>query len=357
MDDFVDVWYYPTSALHSISAETNNFKVDITVLHQMATDEYPDLPPREIFATTLYPNNGTVELSDAGSLIERYFKQQGLVVGWIIFRFDESEIRVHSLYCERVVSDSYDPFSEFFLSTPVQRVYSDSFITLAVADRELPFSFAAVGYDENGDLEIARWAESPRMPQCTAEYSVAEILSQAFNAQTDGERRLSDIRYFSVRYGDIQKMFYIASAPSHLTFAFRNHYNVKEFVDIVGVMNTKTEQEVSHATCSHRIASYDRSVTMTYEIQTEALPAAEFPLFEQFLTSSTVELLSDDGRWVPVIISDFSCESSSDDETFSSIKFEWTFADDRPRVYRSVLNGIMPSRRNIFNPSFSAEYE
>lgn len=344
--------YYPTSALHSVLAETENPSVAVNILYDHDGQE------SEIFSTTLYAYQGIVELSNVGQLIERYFRRHKLVAGMILLRFDESEIRVHCLYCETPVTGDFSAESTLFLASTTQRVHQDSFITIAAEENVFDLVFEAVCHDEDGGITVSRWIDYPQMSQCSRQYSVADIINDAMSlGDTDNGKRVIDVLYFSISYGNLQKMFYILPHPAYITFSFRNSFNVEEFVDVVGNMTTKTEMESAQAVSSRRILQYDREVSRFYEVQTEVLSPSDFATFEQFLTSSAISLLMEDGSWAPVIINDFTCENNSDDESLSSVKFTWQFAESWPRVYNHVFNGVMPTRRKIFDPVFSAEYE
>lgn len=352
-----DRTYVPTSSVSSIRATTDKTRVNV----QLECENGSGNAIETFYSTTLYAFNGAVELSDVGSLVEEYFRRRGKVADTIDILFDTAILSVHFLYCENMLMVDFDPTKSFFLAAGVQRVYPDSIVAIAAVDHgsNTYFYLSAVGHRKaDGTPAVVRMAEQKNLgAELTAYFSVADIIKWALN-QTDAEteEELADVLYFSIEYAGIQKMFYIVPAPAYLTFAFRNAFNVLEYVDVAGEMTVKTDVSGSTAVCGGRARRYDRIVERIYVVQTEPLTPEEVHIFEQFIASHSVELCLDDANH-DVIITDSTCEPSTDDETLTSVKFTWRFTDERPCRFTSLMDGVMPSRRNIFDSTFSAEYE
>lgn len=247
----------------------------------------------------------------------------------------------------------------FFLSSMVQRVHQDSIIAIAAYNHgsAFPFVIKAVGHAEADNRLVVVEKSVQQTFNGVVYFHVADIILWALNKTEDEVGTdLRDVMYFSIEYAGIQKMCYIVPAPAYLTFSFRNAFNVEEFIDVVGVMTTKTNVSRDIAVCNGTSKQYDRTIERTYQVQTEALTPDEVKIFEQFLASHHVSLWLDSDDF-GVIITDHTCEPSSADDSLSTIKFTWRFDDNRPHVFDSLMDGVMPNRRQIFNDTFTPEYE
>lgn len=313
------------------------------------------------FSTSLYAFGNEVELADVGSLVEEYFRKRNKMADMITIVFDGISMDVHFLYCEYNMPDAFDPSNTFFLASMVQRVHQDSIVSIAAYNHgsATPFVIKAVGHKTTDDtLAVVQKSEPKGFNQeGIAYFGVYEIIKWALNMSDDevGED-LRDVLYFSIEYAGIQKMCYIVPAPAYLTFSFRNIFNVEEFLDVVGVVTTKTDVSRDIAVCNGSSKHYDRYINRTYQVETEALTSDEVAMFEQFIASHCVRMYLE-GNDYDIIITDHTCEPNSSDETLSTIKFTWRFAEQRPRIFDSLVNGILPSRRRIFDETFSPEYE
>lgn len=358
IDNYFDgTQYMPTSLMTNIRANTDKNKIDVS----LSCENGAGGDIETFYSTTLYAFNNVVELSDVGTLIEEYFRLRHKVADMITITFDDASIDAHFLYCEYAMPDAFDVSNTFFLASMVQRVHQDSMVTIAAYNHGIATDFIikAVGrhsYDDNLGV-VTRKVQRSLNNESSAYFSVAEIIKWALN-QSDEEAgdELRDVKYFSIEYAGVQKMFFIVPAPAYLTFSFRNIFNVEEYIDVVGEITTKTEVSRDTAVCNGRSRQYDRNVSRSYEVQTEPLTSEEVSVFEQFLTSYEVLMYLEGNNW-DVIITDHTCEPSSDDDKLTTVKFTWRFADKRPRLFDSAFDGIMPTRRRIFTEQFSPEYE
>lgn len=350
--------YVLTANVPRIQARTDKERIEVSLTCENGLDG--DI--ETFYSTSLYAFDNVVELSDVGTLIEVYFRMRHKVADTITIVFDGISMDVHFLYCEYAMPDDFDPEKTFFIASHVQRVHQDSTIAIAAVDRgsATPFIIKAVGHNmADGNLSVVEKSVHQKFDHAGVTYfAVADIIRWALD-KTDEEAgvNLRDVLYFSIEYYGIQKMCYIVPAPAYLTFSFRNVFNVEEFLDVVGEMTTKTAVSREVAICKGSSKHYDRSIERTYQIQTEPLTNDEVGIFEQFIASHYVVMWLEGNDW-DVIITDHTCEPSTDDDTLTTIKFTWRFADRRPRIFDSLMgNGIMPSRRRIFNDTFSPEYE
>lgn len=346
-----------TSLMTNVRATTDKNKIEVSLSCESGAGG--DI--ETFYSTTLYAFDNVVELSDVGTLIEEYFRLRHKVAAMITICFDDVSVDVHFLYCEYAMPDGFDVSKTFFLASMAQRVHQDSTITIAACNHGLAndFIIKAVGrhtYDDDLGV-VARRVRRSFNNESSTFFSVAEIIKWALNmSDEEAGDELRDVKYFSIEYAGVQKMFFIVPAPAYLTFSFRNIFNVEEFIDVVGEITTKTEVSRDTAVCNGRSKQYDRNVSRTYDVQTEPLTSEEIAVFEQFLSSHEVLMYLEGTDW-DVIITDHTCEPSSADDKLTTVNFTWRFADKRPRLFDSAFNGIMPTRRSIFSDQFSPEYE
>ncbi len=349
--------FVPTSSVPSLKAYTDKVKIDVS----MSCENGADSEIETFFSTSLYSFGNIVELSDVGSLVEEYFRKRNKVADSISIVFDSISIDVHFLYCEYALPESFDLAKSFLIASHVQRVHQDSIIAIATTNLSsgIPFIIKAVGH-RIGDNSIAV-VEKSVSKDISAEgvtyFSVLEILKWVLKtSDTENDVAIRDVMYFSIEYCGIQKLCYIVPAQAYLTFSFRNIFNVEEFFDVVGVLTTKTDISRETAVCNGCSKQYDRYVNRTYQIDTEPLTNDEVSIFEQLIASHHVCLYLDNTDF-DILIDEHTCEHSSADDALTTIKFTWRFAEQRPHIFDSIVNGIMPTRRKIFDETFSPEYE
>lgn len=345
--------YVLTSVVSCIRASTDQSRIDVS----LSCADGPDGVEVTFFSTSLFAFDNMVELTDVGLLVEEYFRVNNKISGSVCIRFDDVSVTTHFLYCEYAMPAAFDPTKTFFISAMTQRVHQDSVITIATADRGAghPFLFKVVGHAAADD-RLAVYEKSVTQPfgeGGAVRFAVADIIGWALG---DAGAPLRDVLYFSIEYCGIQKMCYLVPAPAYLTFIFRNAFNVPEYLDVVGLMTTKTEVSREVAVCKGVSRQYDRNVERTYKVRTEPLTTDEVRAFEQFLASYRVALCLD-GDTRDVIVTEHTCEPDSDDDSLTVVEFTWRFADRRPRVFESLMDGVMPTRRRIFDDTFSPEYE
>lgn len=351
--------YFPTCLTPTFKAKSNL----IAVPASLSCENTVSGDPETFFSTTLYAANGVVEFADVGSLVEEYFRKHNKVADIISVSIGGvASMDVLFLYCEYALPDEFDATNSFFVATHAQRVHQDSSFTVAAVNKGSAFlcKFRAVGHREfDNVLDVVEWSETLSLgtDDLSARFSVYSLIRTALNKTDIGVGEdLRDVLYFSVEYGGIQKMFYVVPAQSYLTFSFRNIFNVEEFIDIVGVVTMKSEVNRDIAVCDGKSKQYDRSVERSYQVETEPIPADEVPMFEQFLASHLVQMYFS-GEPYDVCITDYTFEPSSADDVMPTAKFTWRFADQRPRIFDTAVNGVLPTRRKIFDDTFSPEYE
>ena len=346
--------YFLSSMLSSVMAMTEETKIFVSLTSAGENDTF--------FSTYLYAYNGVVVLEDVGALIEEYFRRRHKVSDLITLTFGNQSVDVNVMYCEYSLPDDFNPQSAFLVAASAQQVFHESVVAIAVADTSMDseFTIRVAGHDSDDDIitVISKKMSAVFNQEKTAYFNVYDIIEWAL-APADGDddhTQLRDVICFSLEFAGIQKTCFLASSSAYLTFSFRNIFNVKEYIDVAGVMTRKTEVSRDTAICAGNARQYDRAVSRSYEVQSAPVPAEQIAIWEQFVASNELTLILG-GKEYEAIISEHTCEPSTDDENLCVVKFSWRFAHVRPRLFDSSMDGVMPQRRSVFNDSFSAEYE
>lgn len=340
-----------TSAIYAIKASTDKSKVLVEVIRD------PDGEIDEFFSTTLYPHNGEVELSDIGSLIEERLRLKKRFWDMMEIRFDGVPAEFTAVYCEDILDPEFDCNSTFLSLSAHSFVHRNSAISLGHWDNGTnEYQVRAVGLDAEGKIAFVEATFTRNMLADHVSFTVNEIIDFALNrSKFETEDVLASVSYFSISHGPMRKIFYIVEHPFFLTFGFRNMFNVFEYVDVVGVVNRKTNVERETAVCAGRVKQYNQSVARTYEMQTGPLTDEQFCELEQLIRSRDIRLCAS-GRDYDVIITDHTVEADNDNESLPSVKFTFRFADERPLLTASEMGALMPSSNHIFSQEFSAEF-
>lgn len=346
--------FIPTSRMTNVRASTSKSKVAVSLSCYVTSGQVV------FFSTWLYASDGIVTLSDVGSLVEDFFRRRRLVIDEVEVRIDNATVSGRFLYCEYGLPESFDPENSFLIASSVRSVHQDSLVSVAAMSRgeSVPYVIKAVGHRSDGSLAVvSKTVPRQTVNQLATEFSVVSIIEWALN-MTDEETGddIVDVIQFTIGYGDLKEVCYLRRDAAYLTFSFFNIFNVREFVDVSGVMVTKSVAESEMAVANGRAYQYDRSLSRSFEVTTGPLSHDDFAVFEQFLSSPEVSVFVD-GEEHDVLITDSKCERSSDDLEQSVVTFTWRFAENRPRLFNHEFNGILPTRRKIFTQEFTPEYE
>ncbi len=350
--------YYLTSSFPKVTATTDRAKVSVVIYYvNEAQGSSTKIYEGAVYS---YGSPRTVELADIGSIVANYFRSKDLSFGKVDIRFAEAHMTLAFLYCDFTQDSMFARTKQLLLASAAQRVYPDSSVawaTIPSDDASTAFTIRAVGHRADGSVAVVTKEETKDLINIRAEFVVQEIIDWARNL-TDAETGddLVDVTFFSIEAHGKQKLCYIIPQAPHLHFSFRNIFNIKEYIDIVGTMVTKTELSHDTAVCGGTAVQYDRSISRTYQVTTEPIPTEEVAMYEQFLTSHDISILAD-SRFTKAIITDHTAEPSNDDGSLTTFKFSWRFASERPYLFRSPLDGLLPPKGNVFNDVFSQEYD
>lgn len=348
---YIDQGMALTSQLGKVAVTTDQDYVSCVIYYIS-----PDSKEQQIYWSVLYRSEGRVEISDLGQLIETYYRSIGIAIGRIKIKFGETFAILEVLYCEVTKPAGWDFTEQLWIASHVQRVHYDSIVKI----------WAMMGLREDGLIKIMGHKQSDgsfgvlehieQTPFFQGEYyglDVKHEVDWALGRTTNApEAPLSDVAMLSFEYKGSQVLLYLMDDTEYLTFEFRNIFNCPERVDICGTVKVKTEIDRKEAVSGGSALQYDRKVTRSYEVETEALSEEDAKRVVQLIALHTAAVLID-GESRKIIITDETCESSNDDESLTTFKFTWQFADRRLLDW----DAAMPTHDGIFTQEYTEEYE
>jgi len=340
-----------TSRLDSILARTDKTKVDVSVIRD------PDGDIDEFFSTTLFAFDGIVEVSALGKLIEERFRAKGRITDMMSVVIDGISLDFIALYCNHNLNSDFDYKRCFWTTSATSLVHRNSAISLAHHfTGSSTYHVKVVGRGPDGRLAMVERDFTRTAGSWWVSFSVDEIIRFALN-QTDYEAGadIAEVAYFTVEYGNLQKIFYVVEDPFFLTFRFRNLFNAPEYLDVVGKVKRKTVVDRDTAICGGRSRQYNQVINRTYEVETGPLTPDQALSLEQLISSYDVMLIASADDY-DIIITDHSCEVDNDDASLVTMKFTFRLATDRPALLDSEMDALVPSLSQIFSQEFTAEF-
>ncbi|MDE7413243.1 MAG: hypothetical protein K2N05_05570 [Muribaculaceae bacterium] len=355
-----------SSALGDISISVEGDYVDILLT---AT-------ARTILSERYYAYGGQVTLYDLGSLIESEMRSSGYTVADFTLRVYSDTVNnkadfctLHILYCDRYAIGNDIPLflRENFLTTlSMRRIAPDSTVSL-------------IYYAEKGETTEYSISHIFRLVDSDAPYTHTFVMKSDDTASSSGIiqidipmsliiadaaafalTRLSEIEpvSFTVRCGQRSISFFIDPALDNSEmFFFRNCFNVWDSATLPLLTTAKTDVDRSTAIINGASQFYDQSVEKTYEVEAGPLTSDEAEWIDQLLTSYEVFRIEPDATnpydpylFVPILITDSTCEVHNATDKLNTVKFTWRYADNRPVVRLSASPGIFTSP---YNPVFS----
>lgn len=352
IDKHLDDGYCLTSQWRTVAATTDLDYVTCVIYYCGTSAEIVE----QLYWAVLSAEGGRVEIAEVGTLIEQYFRSNNIIAGNIKIRFDESSAIVFAVYCEELMPDSWDLNDQLWITSHVQRVHCDSVVTIAtVKNTELDGVVRVLGH-KRSDGALSAQDYPLQTPFYQGEIHTIDVkyyVDWALGNLNDAPREpLDDVLLISVEYNGLQVLLYLMRETEYLTFEFANIFNVPERVDICGTIRKKTEVKREEAICGGSALQYDREITISYEVETEALSEDDAKMVERLIASYAASVVID-GVKQPIIITDETCESSNEDDSLTTYKFTWQFADRRLRRWEAV----MPVHKGIFTQEYTEEYE
>lgn len=348
---YIDQGMALTSQLGKVAATTDQDYVTCVIYYIR-----PDSEEQQIYWSVLYTSEGRVEISDIGQLIETYFRSIGIPFGSIKIKFGETYAILEVLYCEVTKPAAWDFTKQLWIASHVQRVHYDSIVEIYALENLREDGLIKIMGRKQSDGSIGVLEHIEQTPFFQGEYyglDVRHEVDWALGRTTNApESPLSDVAMLSFEYMGSQVLLYLMNDTEYLTFEFRNIFNCSERVDICGTVKVKTEIDRKEAVSGGSTLQYDRKVTRSYEVETEALSEEDAKRVVQLIASHTAAVLID-GEFRKIIITDETCESSNDDESLTTYKFTWQFADRRLLDW----DAAMPTHDGIFTQEYTEEYE
>lgn len=351
-DKHLDDGYCLTSQLRTVAATTDLEVVTCVIYYCGESNENVE----QLYWAVLFAENGRVEIADVGALIEQYYRSNNITAGNIKIKFDDSYSIVFAVYCEEVMPDSWDLNDQLWITSYVQRVHYDSVVTIAaLKNLHLDGMVRVLGH-QHSDGVLSAQDYPLQTPFCQGEIYTIYVkfyVDWALGKLNETPREpLDDVVLISFEYNGSQVLLYMMRETEYLTFEFSNIFNVRERVDLCGTVKRKTEVERNEAISGGSTLQYDRKIIRSYEVETEALSEDDAKMVERLITSHSASVIID-GVKQPIIITDETCESSNDDESLTTYKFTWQFADRRLKDW----NAVMPVHDGIFTQEYTEEYE
>lgn len=311
---------------------------------------------RVLFSETLYPFGGELTVYELDSLIESALRSDGSSFDVFTLRAGEDSHIFKVLLCSMApLSDNMTGWlSENFLSTLNARRLSPT-ASLAL--------FAFLQEDENAALSV-----SGRLKPLNGSNDwiyVSTVIDRDMTASYTGIRQFNiyvpDIAYalfkeagvsadeyslisFSVRCSQRSMECFIDDALSSECFYFRNCFGVWDLFSIPMVTVAKSVSELELARFSDMVLAYNRDVAKSYESHTAPLLLCEAEWIEQLFSSHEVLHMKVPSTRIadltPVIITDSTCEVSSNPDEPDTASFVWQYDKTRPVMFPPKLPRI-----------------
>lgn len=321
---------------------------------------------RVLFSENLCTFSGKLFVYELDKIIESSLRSEGASFDRFTLRAGEDRHVFNVLLC------SAAPFSG-----DLSVWLTDNFLSTLNARRVAPnaslalFAFIAENDDASltvsGHLKPLGKSDAPLFvntvidPKRSATYTgvwqfniFVPDLAHALFKEADVSARDYKLIAFSVRCSQRSMDFFIDDTLlSADMFYFRNCFGVWDFLSIPGVSVAKSVSEIDLARVSDLLTAYNRVTAKSYESVLSPLSACEADWIDQFFSSEEVMYLSrnsnDISALVPIIISDSTCEISSNPEEPNSASFVWQYDTVRPVLFPPVLT-------RVFSPQFDSRF-
>ncbi len=306
-----------------------------------------------IFSNRLYFNNGKVTISEVGSILEEHMRANNLSTASYTFRVNEKPITIKPVYCSYFAPDIN--LTNSFLSTlKAQRVYPDSRFYISALSNDNPVLIHCVYERIDGTIGTKTLESNVSMvenSQFTGTFS--SILAQIKLADSSAV----SIMVVTFLNGNASKTYYMMPGKPDARFLYRNCFNCPESLDIKGTITEKTDVSRQLAVCANHALQYDRKTTVSYEFNSEPLTFQESQSIAQLIASHAIYLCDsgDPSKATEILITEHSCEIDNKDDSLSTVKFTYRFAENHPRFSDAIVKQLL-SHGGIFTEQFTEEY-
>ena len=318
---------------------------------------------KEVYATTLYANNGTVVFYEFRAIVEQYMRSHLMPYAQLEIHNDDGQ-GIESFGPKYVIyssvgftTDSYDidfleshflvnrsymtlPRSGYYQlpvfytgQEDVSTLYADCILLYngKPYSYHLPMTFYNVSRPNIGYISVA--------PQT--------ILYLIQRHEDDND--MGTLVSYTIHLNRRSMTFYVTDEKPAMAFDFWSAFNVRQTIFVFGTMTLKTDISRKEAVCLGRSSFYNQSVERKYEVQTAPMSIEEAEWFNEFLESHYVTYdINQDYSDMEVLISDITSEISDSAKELVRIKFSWRNNDnmrwidtDRyPQQFKAQFNDV-----------------
>lgn len=327
-----------------------------------------------LLAGRYYAFNGSVIVSDIVQLIEHHIVRN-IDMNFVDVHIEASagdetaEMDFPVLYCDKV-TELYDPtewLKENFLTlTRSRRIAPDAYINVAwyAANREgVMFRVYVTYLDDNGRRGTYFYVLSRNGQVAHSDGVLSEFVTLKEVRQKIADRcnvKSPTILSVTVRCGNRSATYFIDPALEYYSpIYYLNCFGVFEHIALPRTTTVKVKTDRSLASLGKTSEFYDVSTSKEYEVESGPLTSDECVQIEQLLTSPSVKVPlslytdtydTDFDALRSILITDYTCEFSDNNEKLNTVKFTWRYRDNTPNVDVPTTPGIFNSN---FNPIFS----
>ncbi len=321
-----------------------------------------------------YAFNDEVTVSDIVPLIEDYMVRH-IDMNIVDVHLEASDgeeadtVDFRVLYCDKLTG-LYDPsdwLKENFLTlTRSHRISPDAFIKVAwyATEREsIMLRVYATFLNDKGQRATYQYPYSGNGQVAHAdgiltEYvllvSIRDLIKERLSVQSPLLQSLT------VCCGNRSATFFIdPELEVYTPFFYLNCFGIVEHIALPRTTTVKVKSDRSLASLGHASQFYDISTSKEFEVESGPLTSDECVQIEQMLTSSSVRIPygadcmkydTDFEALRKILITDYTCEFSDNNEKLNKVKFTWRFAENTPSVEAPTSPGIFDDK---FNSIFS----
>lgn len=328
----------------------------------------------ELLSGRFYAIHNMVTVHEVAALINHLFQNDPdfNLAGITIEASSEGEVAekvTFTVICCHRKLDLYEPTEwlagNFLTTVRSRRIAPDGWLNLSwfAAQNESLTVYVRINYlDDNGRPRSYHWLHSgnlqtaPETKICSVYIRMKDIraaLKEKCNVATP------QVVCFTVECGRRMVTFYVDPSLSEApVFHFNNCFNVLEQLSVQCVTTAKIKKDHAIARLGNEARLYDVILSKEYETQTGPLTSDECEQMEQMLTSNQVHIVFwKSANWVadvysitPILITDFTSETTDGDDKLNTVKFTWRYTHNLPATHLPTTSDIFT---DPFNPTFS----
>lgn len=321
-----------------------------------------------------YADRGFVTVHDVAPLVGQLFQNnpEFNMAGITIEASSEGEVAekvTFTVICCHRKLDLYEPTEwlagNFLTTVRSRRIAPDGWLNLSwfAAQSESLAVYVRINYlDDDARPRSYRWLHSgnlqtaPEAKICSVYIRMKDICAALIaNCNVANPQ----IVCFTVERGQRSVTFYVDPALNDAPmFLFNNCFNVLEQLPVQCVTTARIKKDHAIALIGNEAQFYDVTLSKEYETQTGPLTPDECEQMEQMLTSNVAHIPYrrgvdwEDGIFSakPILITDFTSETTDGDDKLNTVKFTWRYTHNLPATHLPIATDIFTE---TFNPTFS----